>query len=225
MAVLSRTIGTVTMTDFFTLCWRSARLDGVRAVLFALAMALVLEPAFAADPETGSEVTLLRLERTRDGIDLYASVRLELPHAVVDALEKGIPMVFLAEAEVTRKRWYWADKQVASAQRHMRLAFQPLTRRWRLTVASGALTANSLGLALNLNFDTLNEAMASVQRIAGWKIVDAGALEPNATHTVAFQFGLDVSQLPRPFQIGAFGQSDWKVSVSATREIAPESAR
>lgn len=196
----------------------------MRALLLVLAMALAL-PCRAADPETGSEVTQLRMERTRDGIDLYASVRLDLPHAVVDALEKGVPMVFLAEAEVTRKRWYWSDKQVASVQRHMRLAFAPLTQRWRLNVASGALTANSLGLALNLHFDSLQEAMVSVQRIAGWKIVDAAVLEPNATHTVVFRFGLDLSQLPRPFQIGAFGQSDWKVAVSATRELAPEGVR
>lgn len=182
-------------------------------------------PALAADPEAGSEVAQLRLERTADGVDLSATVRLSLPAAVEDALEKGIPMVFLAEADVMRSRWYWTDKKVASAQRHMRLAFQPLTRRWRLNVASGPIGNNSLGLALNLNFDSLQEAMDTVQRISGWKIAEAAHIEADATYWVEFRFGLDVSQLPRPFQIGAFGQSDWRVSVSATRQLGPESPK
>jgi len=182
-------------------------------------------PVLAADPEAGSEVSLLRLERTHDGIDLYATVRLELPPAVADALEKGIPMVFLAEVEITRSRWFWSDKKVASAQRHMRLAFQPLTRRWRLNVASGPMGSSNLGLALNLNFDSLTEAMATLQRISAWKIADAAQMDADGSYRVEFRFGLDVSQLPRPFQIGAFGQSDWKVSATATRQLGPESPK
>jgi hypothetical protein len=211
------------MTDFFTLCWRSARLEFAGACLVAFCIGLT--PVWAADPEPGSEVTQLRLTRSGDGIDLYATVRLDLPSAVVDALEKGIPMVFLAEADVMRNRWYWADKKVASAQRHMRLAFQPLTQRWRLNVASGPMGNNSLGLALNLNFDSLPEAMATVQRISGWKIADLAQIDPEGTYRVDFRFSLDLSQLPRPFQIGAFGQSDWKVSASATRQIGPEGGK
>ncbi len=214
---------TVTMTDFFTLCWRSARLDLAGACLVAFFFALT--PVLAADPEPGSEVMLLRLSRSADGIDLYATVQLDLPSAVEDALEKGIPMVFLAEADVMRSRWYWADKKVSSVQRHMRLAFQPLTRRWRLNVASGPMGNNSLGLALNLNFESLQEAMATVQRISGWKIVDIAHIDPDGTYRVDFRFSLDLSQLPRPFQIGAFGQSDWKLAVSATRQLGPESTK
>lgn len=209
------------MTDFFTHCWRSARLDLVGACLIAFFLGVT--PAHAADPEAGSEVTLLRLSRSADGIDLYANVQLALPPAVEDALEKGIAMVFLAEADVMRSRWYWADKKVASAQRHMRLAFQPLTRRWRLNVASGPMGNNNLGLALNLNFDSLQEAMATVLRISGWTIADMAQIDPDGTYRVDFRFSLDLSQLPRPFQIGAFGQSDWKISASATRLLSPES--
>lgn len=208
------------MTDFFTLCWRNARLDIAAACL--LAFFLGSTPVFATEPETGSEVNMLRLERTPEGIDLYATVQLDLPQAVTDALEKGVPMVFLAEAEVMRSRWYWSDKKVTSAQRHMRLAFQPLTRRWRLNVASGPITGNSLGLALNLNFDSLGEAMATIMRISGWKIAETGQIDADGSYRVEFRFSLDVSQLPRPFQIGAFGQSDWKVSASATRQLGPE---
>ena len=186
---------------------------------------LALAPAAAMAQTAAAEVTQLRLERSTEGILLYANLKIELPAAVEDALLKGIPMFFVAEASVVRHRWYWTDKKVSSAQRHMRLAYQPLTRRWRLNVASGVITANSLGVALNLSFESLEDAMSALQRLSGWKIVDAAQIEPDATHKVEFRFSLDLTQLPRPFQIGAFGQSDWDISATANQQIGPESAK
>lgn len=209
------------MTDFFTPCWKNVRRDWLAAWLLACLTMLV--PCATANAQDSSEVTQLRLERSADGLALYANVRLQLPQAVQDALAKGVAMVFLAEADLVRHRWYWSDEKIARAQRHMRLAYHPLTQRWRLSVASGPMSANSLGLALNLNFDTMEEALATMQRISGWKIADASMIDADATLKVDFRFGLDVTQLPRPFQIGAFGQSDWKVGVSASQQIGPES--
>lgn len=186
---------------------------------------LALGPQLAQAQTPAAEITQLRLERQPDGIYLSANVRIELPGAVEDALLKGVPMFFLAETDIVRQRWYWSDKKVASAQRHMRLAFQPLTRRWRLNVGSGAVKTSSLGLTLNLNFDSLEEALAALQRISGWKIADADQIDPDATHKVDFHFSLDLAQLPRPFQIGAFGQSDWNISASASVQIGPESTK
>ena len=167
----------------------------------------------------------MRIERNADGLFLYATMRIELPVVVEDALLRGVPMFFVAEADVLRYRWYWSDRKVASVQRHMRLAYQPLTRRWRLNVAPEAITANSLGMTLNQSFESLTDAMAAVQRLSGWRIADAGVVEPDAPARVEFRFALDVSQLPRPFQIGTLGQSDWKISVSATQQISPEAAK
>ena len=158
---------------------------------------------------TPAEVTQLQAERTDEGVLLSATVRFELPQAVDDALAKGIPMFFVAEATILRDRWYWYDKRVAQATRHMRLAFQPLTRRWRLQVSSSPI-GNS-GLVLGQMFDTRDEALAAVQRISRWRIADAGDVDSESRHNVDFRFRLDVSQLPRPFQIGAVGQADWSI--------------
>jgi hypothetical protein len=80
-------------------------------------------------------------------------------------------------------------------------------------------------LALNLNFDSMQEALAAMLRISGWRIADAAQIDADATLKVDFRFGLDMSQLPRPFQIGAFGQSDWNVGVRASEQIGPEGGR
>ncbi len=210
------------MTDFFTRCWKNAPLKA--AAVLAYGLLLAAWPV-RLSAQTAAEVTLLRLDHAPDGIFLVANIKMDLPAAVEDALLKGVPMFFVAEADVVRHRWYWSDKKIATAQRHMRLAYQPLTRRWRLNVASGVITANSLGLALNLSFDSLAEAMAAVQRVSSWKIADAAQIDPEAIHKVDFRFSLDLTQLPRPFQIGAFGQSDWNISASASQQIGPEGAK
>ena len=170
-----------------------------------------------------AEITQLRLERSEDGILLSSTVRFELPPVVEEALEKGIPMFFVAEAALFRDRWYWYDKQVSYAARHMRLSYQPLTRRWRLVVSSAPI-GNSGG-ALGQTFDTRDEALAAVQRISRWKIADLSELDPEARHNVDFRFRLDVSQLPRPFQIGAVGHADWSISAVRNQRLALESAR
>lgn len=211
------------MTAFFTHCWQRLRLNLAAALACALLAAAL--PLQASAQETAAEGVQLRLERSADGVLLFANVKVDLPAVVEDALLKGVPLFFVAQAELTRKRWYWSDKTVASAQRHMRLAYQPLTRRWRLNVASGAITSNSLGLALNLSFESLAEAMAAMQRLSGWKIAEAGAIDPESPHRLEFRFSLDLTQLPRPFQIGALGQSDWNISVSATQQLGPEGAK
>jgi hypothetical protein len=217
----------VNTTVFSTHCWLApatkaalARLDAL--VRLAVA-ALLLAFAAAAVHAQPSDVTQLRLERTEDGVLLNATVRFDLPPAVDDALQKGIPMFFVAEATLLRDRWYWYDKPVAGAQRHMRLSYQPLTRRWRLQVSSAPIGGS--GLALGQSFDTQEEALRAVQSIARWKIADVADLEADARYSIDFRFRLDVSQLPRPLQIGVVGQADWNVSVARTQRLAVESGR
>ncbi|AMO23427.1 DUF4390 domain-containing protein [Ramlibacter tataouinensis] len=187
-----------------------------------MCLALLLAGAARAE-SSGAEIAHLRLDRTEDGLLLSANVQFELPQAVDDALQKGIPMYFVAEAVLLRDRWYWYDKQVATATRHMRLSYQPLTRRWRLVVSPTQI--GSSGLALGQNFDTRDEALALVQRISHWKIADASEVDPDARYNVDFRFRLDVSQLPRPFQIGAVGQSDWTIVASRNQRLALETPR
>jgi hypothetical protein len=183
----------------------------VRAFAFVAAMCFC-GAALAADT---AEIAQLRLERIEDSVTVSATVNFDLPAVIDDALAKGIPMYFVAEATLLRDRWYWYDKPVAHTERHMRLSYQPLTRRWRLVISSSPI-GNS-GLALGQNFESRDEALAAIQRISRWKIAEVADIDPDARYNVDFRFRLDVSQLPRPFQIGAVGHSDW--SINAARNV------
>ena len=76
-----------------------------------------------------AEIRQLRFDRTEDGLLLTANINFDLPPVIEDALAKGIPMFFVAESALLRDRWYWYDKHVASATRHMRLTKYQATIR------------------------------------------------------------------------------------------------
>lgn len=178
-------------------------------------------PALADPP--AAEITQFQLERTEEGLLLSTAVRFELPQVIEDALIKGIPMFFVSEAVLYRDRWYWYDREISHARRHMRLSYQPLTRRWRLTISPTVI--GNTGVALGQNFDTQEEALAAVQRISRWKIAEAGDINPDERYNVDFRFRLDVSQLARPFQIGAVGQADWNISVLRNQRLTTDNPR
>jgi hypothetical protein len=169
--------------------------------------------------QIATEISQYQVERLEDEVLVSAQVAFELPAAVEEALLKGIPMFFVTEATVLRERWYWYDKKLASVQRHMRLAYQPLTRRWRLNVSAGLGRDVSVGLALNPSFDTLEDALSAIKRVSRWKIADTADLESGLKYRVNFSFKLDLSQLPRPFQIGALGQSDWDLAAATSTTL------
>ena len=196
------------------------------AALLALACLLAgwSEPAPAQSGKTAT-VNQLKLEEADDGVYLNAQVQFELPNLVEEVLEKGIAIYFVAEAELYRERWYWTDQKVAQAVRHMRLAYQPLTRRWRLNVSPVPITNSGFGVSLNQNFDTLSEALDGVRRVARLRLGDISEIGDESVHPVTFRFRLDTSQLPRPFQIGVVGQADWNIAVERSARLPLEKAK
>lgn len=212
-----------------TPAWTSARLEPRgsvrwlrRLVALLAALACLLAPAWAAEPA----VQQLALQRQTDGLFLSARLELEASAAVQDALLRGVPLYFVWQADVYRKRWYWTDKRVASAVRTLRLAYQPLTRRWRLSLSNEAgAGAGGAGLAyaLHQNYDSLADALAGVGRISRWKISDGGRLQSDAEHRLELGFRLDLTLLPRPLQIGMAAQSDWTMELQRSLDV-PERA-
>lgn len=168
-------------------------------VLAALLLSTWAPSAHAEVPElTSFEVT-----RNDEGVLINFAVRFELPRGVEDALLKGVPIYFVAEAELMRDRWYWFDRRVGKATRTWRLAYQPLTRKYRLTLGG-----------LNQSFDSLEDALYSARRATAWKIAEPNQFEDGSRHYIDFSYRLDTNLLPRPLQIGLSGQPDWSLLVT-----------
>ena len=153
----------------------------------------------------GVELQDLTVRREEASIRVDYQLRVTLPRAVEDAALRGVPLYFTAQASLWRPRWYWRDDRIARATREWRLSFQPLTSNWR--VSQGGL---------GQSFATLDDALGTMTRSAGWPISEAREVEPDGRHYVEFSWRLDTSQLPRPMQIGlggVGGASEWTLGV------------
>ncbi len=213
----------VSKTVFSTRCFARAAADALvplarRLRAWGASVSAVLLVALHVQVAGAAELSSLRTERGDDGIYLSAQVEFEIPAVVEDALLKGIALIFVAEAEILRERWYWTNKRVAASSRSLRLAFQPLTRRWRVSLG---LDNGGGRVALVQNFESLAEAKAAIQRISRWKIAEPGDVDGSA-HLLSFRFRLDLGQLPRPFQIGVAGQREWQIQLERTQPLRLE---
>jgi len=181
-------------------CWLAPRW---RPLL--LALALLLAPLVGAQAQ-GVELSQLQVRRVDGGLTLDYNARLNLTPQIEEALQRGVPLYFTAQAQLLRSRWYWRDERVARIARSWRLSYQPLTASWRI----------SLG-GLSQGYATLSEALAPLSRVSGWRLADAGTLEPGERYQVEFSFQLDNSQLPRPMQIDLGG--DWKLGIERSIKV------
>lgn len=156
----------------------------------------------------GVELATLQVQRFEGALTLDFTARVNLPRTVEEALHRGVPIYFVAEARLRRDRWYWRDERVARVSRSWRLAYQPLTGAWRVGLGG-----------LNQSFPSLSEALAIASRSAGWKLADLSQLDVDKSYYVEFSYRLDTTQLPGPMQFGLGGQGDWAVGASRVLKV------
>ena len=218
-----------------TRCWRSPPPEaGTRAwaltawrgvVARVLLGLLMIATGVQAQAPQGQPIQLedVQVQRLDDGYYVNAGMQIEWPVAVEDALSKGVPLHFVARVDILRERWYWYDREVARQERYMRLSYQPLTRRWRLLVSSQPIGNTGLGVSLGQSFDSASEAVAALGRINRWKVAELSQVDADGKHRVDFSFRLDLTQLPRPLQLGVLGESDWNLGISRTFKLTADS--
>jgi hypothetical protein len=209
---------------FITHCWKNAKLELWRLGGWVLGAWVLLASAAWAQTSV-AELTELRTERRDSALYLTAQLNLELAPAVEDALIKGLAVHFVAEAELMRDRWYWYDRKVGASSRYYRLAFQPLTRRWRLNVSNEPISSVGLAGSISQSFEKLSDALAVVRRQSSWKIAEMTDLSPDGRQYIAYRFWLDISQLPRPFQIAAGNQAEWSLNVAKQMRLTADMVR
>jgi Domain of unknown function (DUF4390) len=180
------------MTVFITRCCKNFRL------LYALAALALLLPAAPAAQAEGIEVGRAALVAGEEGYFLEADFEIALNPTLEDALNKGVPLYFLLEFEVIRSRWYWFNEKVINTQQQYRLSYNALTRQYRLGFGS-----------LFHNFSALSEALDFLSHVRRRQVLEPGMLSKGDTYIAGVRMRLDVSQLPKPFQLNALASRDW----------------
>ncbi len=149
----------------------------------------------------GIELRRASIDVGDEGYVVNADFSVELRSRQEEAINNGLSLYFLVEFEATRSRWYWLDEKVIAQQLRLRLTYQPLTRQYRLS--SGAL---------HQNFTSLDEALRTLARVRSWLIPPVSNFKTGETYSGALRMRLDLSQLPKPFQVDALTSRDWNLS-------------
>ncbi|HEX2389555.1 MAG TPA: DUF4390 domain-containing protein [Casimicrobiaceae bacterium] len=168
----------------------------VLALLLALA-AMAVRPAHADT----IPVVSAQLRAEEGEILLSAEFDFALTPALEQALEKGIPLYFTIEAEITRARPLWFPEKIAEWSITYRVSYSSLTRQYR--VASGPF-----GQA----FESLDDVQRFIGHVTSRPVARADDLTKGVRYDVALREKLDVNQLPKPFQINALASREWQLS-------------
>ncbi|WP_235001280.1 DUF4390 domain-containing protein [Nitrosovibrio sp. Nv4] len=175
------------------------------AVTTLLIMALL--PAATAYAEGSIQITSVKLETAEEGYQFDADFEIALNHKLEYVLEKGIVLYFVTELNLMNSRWYWLDERVGHSRVREGLSYFALTRQYRLSRGT-----------LSQNFATLKEALQALSRVRNRPISVSSELKQDTEYTVELRMRLDISALPKPFQVETLGGSkEWDLSSGILR--------
>lgn len=191
--------------------------ENVRRFVLAAAAAGTLLVSCAA---LAAEATLMRAQLTRDepgespGLFLAASYEFDLPQPLREALQRGIALYFRHDFQLRQERWYWLDRTLEERHFFVRLSYDPLTQRYRVSYGG-----------LSQSFDTYEQALPLVKNIRRWRVGPSDVIRDPNDYTAEVRFSLDASKLPKPMQVTTAGADEWTLTSEWTPiEIPPEVA-
>ena len=156
---------------------------------------------------SAAQATLMRVALTldepgeRSGLFVTSAFEFDIPQPLLEALHRGIALYFVHEFRLSKVRWYWVDKTKVEGRFVIRLAFDPLTRRYRLSYNG-----------LSHSFDTLEQALPYIKSIRRWRVAASDAIKNQEDYEAEVRFMLDTSRLPKPMQVVNTGSSDWIIA-------------
>lgn len=174
-----------------------ARLLRVSAIL-VLAAGFLLSGIVHAE---NIRIKSVALDAADDGYQFNADVEITLNPILERSLGKGIVLYFVSELTLLGPRWYWLDEKVARSKQREALSYYALTRQYRLSRGS-----------LSQNFSTLKESLQVLGRLRNHPIVATSELNQDVEYIAELRVWLDLSRLPKPFQVEAISSKEWNLS-------------
>jgi Domain of unknown function (DUF4390) len=141
---------------------------------------------------------------TDEALVIDAEFDITLTAPLEAALLRGTPLYFALDTEITRRRAYWFDDSLPSAQSVRRLTYSPLTSSYRVD------TGRALGSSAN--YTSLEDALRQIRLIRGRSLIDKKELRSGAVYEVSMRLRLDTSQLPKPLQVNTLVSREWSLS-------------
>lgn len=168
-------------------------------ISIVLSLWLWVNSAYGADIQPQS----IKARYIDNTMQVDAQYKISLNPTLEEALSNGVSLPFVCEIEITRPTWYALYRDLFGSKLHQtyRLSFHGLTRQYRVTQGS-----------YFRNFSSLNEALNALGIFYNWRVLDSYISAKNYTDLSArIRLRLDISQLPKPYQITTFGNNQWSL--------------
>lgn len=137
------------------------------------------------------------------GLKLDATLDLHFDDAVVEALDKGIPLEIVIDVRLLKHRSVWWDSTLDRWEMRPRIQYHALSGRYVVTAAPGHDEAE--------NFDTLNEALAYVGTLKNLLLPVSEKLKPADDYRLVLTAELNLESLPAPLQPLAYVSRKWRL--------------
>lgn len=189
------------------------RCQGIRAagnggahVLSALIAVLLLAPLTvnaAGDDKGRAEIRSAYSRLADDVYYLNARIDFVLSDAVRTALDNGVAMDVELRINVSQRRRYIWDSNVASLRQRYRLSFHALTQRFVLS---------NLNSGEQESYGDLDAVLSELGRIEDLPIIDAAILDEDARYRVNMRAVLDLKQSSGALRLLSFIWGDWRIT-------------
>ena len=161
---------------------------------------ILLLPVAVAQAE-GIQIKSVSMTAVEQGYEIGIDSEIALNATLEQALEKGIVLYFVTKFSLIDSRWYWLYDEVARGKLRVGLRYYALTRQYHLNHPT-----------FSQSFNTLTEALQALGQLRAYPLIIKSALKQDVDYIASLRIWLDLTRMPKPFQVEALGSSKWDLS-------------
>ena len=171
------------------------------AIIFIILTLLMAFMPIANAASSAIHIKSAELLATEDNYALSTDFDINFSPVIEDALNKGVPLTFLLEFQLSTPRKYWFDDEITTQTQYFTLSYHALSRQY-LVNRNGR----------QQSFATLQQAKEELSEIKSWLVIDKKMLKKGDAYLAAIKVRLDQTKLPKPIQVEAIGSDDWNIA-------------
>ena len=161
---------------------------------------ILLLSAFIAQAE-GIQIKSVTLAAVKQDYQISVNSEIVLNATLEQALEKGIVLYFVTKFSLVDSHWYWLNDEIARGKLRVGLRYYALTRQYHLNYPS-----------YSQSFNTLEEALQTLGQLHNYRLIIKSELKKDVDYIASLRVWLDLTRMPKPFQVEALGSSQWNLS-------------
>ena len=139
---------------------------------------------------------------------LNAEMGLVLSEEMIEAMDNGVPLIYLLSMKVLKPRLIWFHQIIELQQQRYELRYHALSRQYLVT---------NLNSGQQSSFFTLASALDGLGDIEQLPLLNKSLMDKDKHYFAEVKFKLDVERLPVPLKVRAYAKKAWRVKTRWVR--------